>query len=521
MPNPLGKSDHAFGSLNDKIDPNSVVESVKENIHPLTYKEATVMQGAATKGFTPMQWPLFDDGKPVSTNAMGYEVGGYFRRHQEALRLAKAEAERKAEEERLAAEQAAIEEAKRKEEETPTISLEELEAIRNAARNEGYTEGLNKGHEEGYQKGVEQGKVDGYAQGLQEGKEAGYQDGFRVGRDDGYTKGQEAGLAAGSDIVTTQADRFRHLADMLANPLRELDEQVTDETVYIISRLAKVLLKRELIADADFLKGSIEKCFNMLPEAKKGAEILLSEDDYALMVASIGTDYMQSQGWDLKPSTSVKHGDVVVNTKVSSVQWRADDRIDALISAFLSGSADAVASARKEVIDGAPDFDEAPRKPVAPPRDLMGMSERIVENMQRMAPKPHFADEAERNLAAAMGQEIEDDIDPDAAEVQAAASLEGQGDMGAAPVDAGAMDPHEAARQAALQAARDQLDAVPGTNYGGAGLEDEEIPDAHAEQIGTMSPDMQAAAQALQGGNQGQVVEGRGAAAAARAAAAQ
>ena len=93
--------------------------------------------------------------------------------------------------------------------------------------------------------------------------------------------------------------------------------------------------------------------------------------------------------------------------------------------------------------------------------------------------------------------------------------------MGAAPVDAGAMDPHEAARQAALQAARDQLDAVPGTNYGGAGLEDEEIPDAHAEQIGTMSPDMQAAAQALQGGNQGQVVEGRGAAAAARAAAAQ
>lgn len=36
-----------------------------------------------------------------------------------------------------------------------------------------------------------------------------------------------------------------------------------------------------------------------------------------------------------------------------------------------------------------------------------------------------------------------------------------------------------------------------------------------------MSPDMQAAAQALQGGNQGQVVEGRGAAAAARAAAAQ
>ncbi len=517
---PLVKGDDAFGTMNDKIDPNSVVESVKTNTHAMTYKEAIVMQADAAKGFTPMQWPLFDDGKPVSTNAMGYEVGGYFRRHQEAMRLAKAEAERKAEEERIAAEQAAIVEAQQQEEAQPTISLEELEAIRNAARNEGFTEGLSQGHQEGYQKGVEQGKVDGYAQGLQEGKEAGYQDGFRVGRDDGYNKGQEAGIAAGTDIVTTQADRFRHLADMLANPLRELDEQVTDETVYIISRMAKVLLKRELIADEHFLKASIEKCFNLLPEAKKGAEILLSDDDYALMVASIGTDYMKSQGWDLKPSAQVKHGDVLVNTKVSSVQWRADDRIDALIADFLNGSADAVSSARKEVIDGAPDYDAAPRKPVAPPRDIMGMSERIAQNLAQMAPKPHFADEAERNLAQAMGQDIGDDIDPDAAEVQAAASLD-QTDNAISMASEAPMDPNEAARQAALRAAREQLDAAPSHGFGGAGLEDEDIPMANAEQLNPMSPDMQAAAQALQGGNQGQVVEGRGAAAAARAAAAQ
>ena len=84
--------------------------------------------------------------------------------------------------------------------------------------------------------------------------------------------------------------------------------------------------------------------------------------------------------------------------------------------------------------------------------------------------------------------------------------------MGAAPVDAGAIDPREG--QLAKLHFRPLVtssDAVPGTNYGGAGLEDEEIPDAHAEQIDAYSPDMQAAAQALQGGNQGQVVEGRGA----------
>ena len=113
----------------------------------VTYKEATVMQGAATKGFTPMQWPLFDDGKPVSTNAMGYEVGS-LHHHQRLCVLLRQKPSVRLKKSVLQLQQAAIEEAKRKEEETPTISLEELEAIRNAARNEGYTEGLNKGHKE-------------------------------------------------------------------------------------------------------------------------------------------------------------------------------------------------------------------------------------------------------------------------------------------------------------------------------------------------------------------------------------
>ena len=423
---PMSNHDHAFSTMGAKIDPNRVVASIKDPQRSVEYKEVTVVQGDEADGFTPMQWPLFDDGKPVTTNAMGYEVGGYYRRHQEALRMAKAEAERQAEEERLSAERAAMEVAQEEEvEETPSISPEELEEIRNAARNEGYTEGLNKGHEEGYQKGVEQGKVDGFSQGLQEGKQSGYQDGFKVGRDEGYSQGQSAGIAAGSDIVTTQADRFRHLADMLANPIRELDETVTDELVYIISRLAKVIIKRELKGDVDFLKSSIERCYSLLPEAKQGAEIMLNENDYALMVAAIGNDYMRSQGWDLKPSDQVQEGDVVVNTKVSSAQWRVDDRIDTLIGEFLTGSADVVSSARKEVIDGAPDYDEVPKKPLIPPRDLVDMSDRIVQNLEQMAPKPQFANEAERNLAAALGQDIpqddHSDIDPDAMEIESAA----------------------------------------------------------------------------------------------------
>lgn len=424
----VGSHDHAFGTLKAKIDPNQVVASLKDNIHVKEFKEVTIMDSDAAKAFTPMQWPLFDDGKPVSTNAMGYEIGGYFKRHQEAMRLAQMEAERKAEEERVAAEREAAK-AKSQEAEKaaqPAVSVEELEAMRNAARNEGYTEGMNLGHQEGYDKGLELGRAEGFEQGHQEGMEGGYQDGFRQGRDEGFAKGQEAGIASGSDMVTTQADRFRHLADMLANPLRELDETVTDEIVYLISRLAKVILKRELKGDAEWLKQSIEKAVTLLPEAKNGAEISLSENDYALMVAVIGRDYMNQQKWNLVSSPNLEDGDIAVNTKVSSVQWRINDRIDALLNDFLVGASEAVSSARQEVIEGAPDFDEVPKKPLAQPRDIFGMQERIEKNLAEMAPKaPHVDEVKDKPSTTALGSaDSFAGPDIDAAEIAAASRLD-------------------------------------------------------------------------------------------------
>ena len=127
-------ADHeAFGDMNAKIDPSRVVTSVKDDNRVPEYREVTIVNGEAAQSFTPLQWPLFDDGKPITTNAIGYEVGGYFKRHQEAMRLAKVEAERKAEEERLAAEAAAKkaaeeEAAAAEKEKANAISLEELEA---------------------------------------------------------------------------------------------------------------------------------------------------------------------------------------------------------------------------------------------------------------------------------------------------------------------------------------------------------------------------------------------------------
>ena len=508
--------EHAFKSLNAKIDPNKVISSIKGDNRGSDYSEVNIVDASKVESFTAMQWPLFDDGKPVGTNAMGYQVGGYFKRHQEAMQLAKAEAARKEAAEAAEAIRLAKADAVRKEEEktsAPTVSLEELEAIRSAARAEGYTEGMNKGFNEGYAKGQEQGKSEGVLNGHKEGLTKGYEDGFRQGRDEGYAKGQEAGIANGNDIVSAQAERFRNLADMLANPIREIDETVTDEVVYLISRLAHVLLKREIKGDIEFLKNSIEKCYSLLPTAKQGAEIKVSEHDYALMLATIGRDYMNEQGWQLEADDKLEDGDIQVNTKVSSVQWRVNDRIDGLISAFLVNAAAPVSSARKEVIEGAPNYDEVPKKQIIPPRDILGMSEQISKNIDDLSPNPEFADEAERNLAAALDDlaaanaEDTSGIDPDASEIAVAHAHEQARlaksanmtapDAGAAAADGAALGTDSGADAASLGTDDANLGADSADFGAAAGTGAEQIPDA--PEIEKLTPEQMAAARA-QGG---------------------
>lgn len=266
-----------------------------------------------------------------------------------------------------------------------SITIEEVEKIRSDA----YEEGKSQGHDEGYQNGLEEGRADGVKQGHDEGlamgKEEGYAMGLEQGRAEGFEKGQDEGIESGQKLVLEQVERFRFLADSLANPLREVDRDVTDEIAYIISRLAKVIIKKEINSNADFLKQSIEHALSILPSANKGVSIYLNPEDYAVITAAIGNDYIKEQGWDLKESDKLSPGDIKVVNANSEIDWRINDRIDSLLDDFLSKVYPTVDSALRESIDGCPEYNELPKKTLAP-RNLNDISEALKSKAKQRTP---------------------------------------------------------------------------------------------------------------------------------------
>ena len=323
---------------------------------------ATVTSAAKVTDYKVKQWPTLDSDSLTGTNALGISIDRVERRraiinHQKELERRQAEQVEisKAHEildEELEAEQSVAQ---------PQVTVEELEQIRKDAFEEGKTQGYEEGKKQGYDDGYNEGNTKGHQEGLEQGRQEGYQEGLAQGNEDGFLQGHNEGVESGQKVVLEQVERFRYLADALANPLRQVDKDVTDEIAYIISRLVKVITKKEIAKNADFLVKSIEKAISILPNAKKGATIYLNPDDLSVVQAALGSEYMQQQHYQLVEDPALEVGDVKVSNEESLIDWRIDDRIDALLNDFLTSVYPCVQKALKEPIEGCPDYD-APLK---------------------------------------------------------------------------------------------------------------------------------------------------------------
>ena len=122
-------------------------------------KVTTVTSAKKVTDYKVKQWPTLSTDEENGTNALGISIDALERRRKEMeiARLAKdREQERKAMEEANSILDEELENTKA-ENQTPLVTVEELDKIRNDA----YEEGLAQGRDDGYKQGLEQGLSEG------------------------------------------------------------------------------------------------------------------------------------------------------------------------------------------------------------------------------------------------------------------------------------------------------------------------------------------------------------------------
>ncbi|RUO42605.1 flagellar assembly protein FliH [Idiomarina aquatica] len=193
------------------------------------------------------------------------------------------------------------------EQELQPLTAEELEQIREAAREEGFKEGYNAGHAEGL--------------------EAGHQEGVEQGQQDGFNKGFEQGLADGKAKMEQQAGELLKLLDSLSHPEQKITDDVEAELLEMVMQLTEAICLDVPYKQPELVKVAVRNALEVLPVTDQRVVIHLNPDDLELVQDMYSEEQLREHGWLLNKDDLLERGGCRVTTESSSVDYTLRSRI--------------------------------------------------------------------------------------------------------------------------------------------------------------------------------------------------
>lgn len=169
----------------------------------------------------------------------------------------------------------------------PLPTIEEIEAIHEAARQEGFAEG--------------------HAQGLQSGHDAGYQD----------------GLAKGREEAAEEAARLKEIASSFGNAVTYADEAISHDVLELALNLARNMVRTALEVKPELIIPIVREAIDYLPTLQHPAILFLNPDDVGIVKSGMAHE-LDTGGWRIVEDEHIARGGCRVET--------ASNQIDAQIA---------------------------------------------------------------------------------------------------------------------------------------------------------------------------------------------
>ncbi|MCF6440381.1 flagellar assembly protein FliH [Pseudoalteromonas luteoviolacea] len=202
--------------------------------------------------------------------------------------------------------------------EIPTLTLEELEQIRQDA----YEEGLKQGHEQGY--------LEGFEKGAKEGNEAGQKEGLEIGK--------QQGLEDAKPLVEERLQTLTQLIEKIHEPLKQVDDACEKQLIELVSLLTQQITFHEIKTNPELILQALKKGLDALPIGEVQLKVHLHPDDLSLVEEAYGADMIQKQQWQLIPEPTFERGGCEIKSLISSIDLTVKTRLTEILEKFLHDS---------------------------------------------------------------------------------------------------------------------------------------------------------------------------------------
>lgn len=205
-----------------------------------------------------------------------------------------------------------VEDVKQETVKVPTVK--DVEAIREAAYNEGF--------EQGYENGLNQGKREGNEQGLAEGKEAGHKEGLIAGEETGRAQA----LAEEQKKTDEKLAVFESLSDALKNQVALEQSELEQALLTLAVRLARQVVQDELRLKPSHIEAVVHAAVQCLPNPDDKLTVLINPEELEF-VSSFADSH-----WTLQADDSISVGGCKIKSGYSYVDYTLEHRFENAVS---------------------------------------------------------------------------------------------------------------------------------------------------------------------------------------------
>jgi flagellar assembly protein FliH len=154
-------------------------------------------------------------------------------------------------------------------------------------------------------------------------------------------RGYEAGLARAQaemqprlEELAARVRRLDAVLQLLAQPLRALDDEVEKQLLELAFAVGKQLARRELSAAPAQIVAILRECLEQLPLAAREVRVHLHPEDAAIVRERLAAPAEQ-RAWILVEDPTLARGGCLVRSDTSQIDARFESRVNAALASAL------------------------------------------------------------------------------------------------------------------------------------------------------------------------------------------
>ncbi len=195
------------------------------------------------------------------------------------------------------------------------LTAEEIEEIRQAAHDEGFSQGKEEGFAKGYEEGKTQGTEEGTVQGIKEGT--------------------EQGLAQGKETIDALSENWQNLIEQLNKPLATVEKNIEEQLLNLVVQLTEAVVLQEAKINPDILMAAINAGIKSLPSNESTTQIYLNPEDIKQVEQQFGEQHIKDSGWKLLPAPQLSPGSCQIENSTSNIDLQMKSRLKQVLESFL------------------------------------------------------------------------------------------------------------------------------------------------------------------------------------------